>query len=149
MVDPGAGRAGDARPQVATLAFEIVVLGIVGFLPSSVPQVVIVTAIAFASGLQIAAFRRIGLAKFTTTVMTSNSLHTVDAALTALASGTREDRGAAAHLAGGLVAFMVGVLGGALLTRQLDTHASWVAAGLFLVAGVLWLRSSRRALPAA
>jgi uncharacterized membrane protein YoaK (UPF0700 family) len=73
-----------------------VVLGIVGFLPSSAPQVVIVTAIAFASGLQIAAFRRIGLAKFTTTVMTSNSLHTVDAALTALASGTREDRGAVA-----------------------------------------------------
>jgi uncharacterized membrane protein YoaK (UPF0700 family) len=134
-------------PQVATLAFEIAVLGIVGFLRSSVPQVVIVTAIAFASGLQIAAFRRIGLAKFTTTVMTSNSLHTVDAALTALASGTREDRGVAAHLAGGLAAFVVGVFGGALLTHQLDTHASWVAAGLFLVAGLLWLRASRHVDP--
>ena len=65
-------------PQVATLAFEIGVLGVVGFLPTSVPQVIVVTAIAFASGLQIAAFRRLGLAKFTTTVMTSNSLHTVE-----------------------------------------------------------------------
>ena len=50
----------------------------------------------------------------------------------------------AAQLAGGLAAFMVGVLGGALLTRELDTHASWVAAGVFLVAGVLWLRPSSR-----
>jgi len=131
-------------PQIATLTFEIVVLGVVGFLPTSVPQVIVVTAIAFASGLQIAAFRRLGLAKFTTTVMTSNSLHTVDAALTALASGTREDRGAAAQLAGGLAAFMVGVFGGALLTRELDTRASWIAAGVFLVAGALWLRPSRR-----
>ncbi len=44
---------------------------------------------------------------------------------------------------------MVGVLGGALLTRELDTHASWVAAGLFLVAGLVWLRPVRRALPSA
>jgi len=28
--------------------------------------------------------------------------------------------------------------------RQLDTRASWIAAGVFLVAGALWLRPSRR-----
>jgi hypothetical protein len=39
---------------------------------------------------------------------------------------------------------MVGVLGGALLTRELDTHASWVAGGLFLLAGLVWLRPPRR-----
>jgi uncharacterized membrane protein YoaK (UPF0700 family) len=70
-------------------------------------------------------------------------LHTVEAALTALASGSREDRGVAAHFAAGLLAFMVGVFAGALLTNTLDTRASWVAAGLFLVAGLAWLRSSR------
>ena len=39
---------------------------------------------------------------------------------------------------------MVGVFGGALLTRELDTRASWIAAGVFLVAGALWLRPSGR-----
>lgn len=142
-------RSGSRSPQLATLGFEIVVLAVVGFLPPSTPQVVIVIAIAFASGLQIAAFRRIGLAKFTTTVMTSNSLRTVNAALSALASGSREDRGAAASLVAGLGAFMVGVLAGALLTRQLETHASWIVAGLFLLAGLLWLRPAARAATAA
>jgi uncharacterized membrane protein YoaK (UPF0700 family) len=141
--------SGSRAPQLATLGFEIVVLVVVGFLPTSAPQVVIVVAIALASGMQIAAFRRIGLAKFTTTVMTSNSLYTVNAALSALASGSREDRGAAAALAGGLGAFMVGVFAGALLTRQLETRASWVVAGVFLLAGLLWLRPARPGAPAA
>ncbi len=136
-------KAATRAPQLATLAFEIGVLVIVGFLPPSVPQVVIVTAIAFASGLQIAAFQRLGLAKFTTTVMTSNSLHTVNAALTAWASGSRQDRAVAGHLAAGLVAFVVGVFAGALSTNALDTHASWVVAGLFLVSGLIWLRPPR------
>ena len=50
----------------------------------------------------------------------------------------------AAQLAGGLAAFMVGVLGGALATRELDTRASWIAACVFLVAGGLWLRPASR-----
>jgi uncharacterized membrane protein YoaK (UPF0700 family) len=144
-----AGRRAPATraPQVATLTFEVAVLVVVGFLPSSVPQVVTVTAIAFASGMQIAAFQRLGLAKFTTTVMTSNSLHTVNAALTAWSSGTRQDRLVAVHLAAGLVAFMVGVLGGALLTDVLEARASWVAAGVFAVSGLLLLRPARSVSP--
>ena len=141
--------SGSRAPQLATLGFEVVVLVVVGFLPTSAPQVVIVVAIALASGMQIAAFRRIGMAKFTTTVMTSNSLYTVNAALSALASGSREDRGAAAALASGLIAFMVGVFAGALLTRHLETRASWVVAGVFLLAGLLWLRPARPGAPAA
>jgi len=135
-------RPGTRAPQVATLTFEVAVLVLVGFVPSSVPQVAIVAAIAFASGLQIAAFQRLGLAKFTTTVMTSNSLHAVNAALTAWASGSRQDRVVAGHLAAGLAAFVVGVFAGALLTNALDTHASWVAAGLFAISGLVWLRST-------
>jgi uncharacterized membrane protein YoaK (UPF0700 family) len=142
-------RSGSRTPQLATLGFEIVVLVVVGFLPASTPQVVIVVAIAFASGMQIAAFRRIGLAKFTTTVMTSNSLYTVNAALSALASRSRQDRGAAVALASGLGAFMVGVFAGALLTRQLETRASWVVGGVLLLAGLLWLRPVRPGAPAA
>jgi uncharacterized membrane protein YoaK (UPF0700 family) len=136
-------KPGTRAPQVATLTFEIAVLVIVGFVPSGVPPVVTVTAIAFASGLQIAAFQRLGLAKFTTTVMTSNSLHTVNAALTAWASGSRQDRDVATHLAAGLVAFMVGVFAGALLTNTFDTRASWFVAGLFAIAGLIWLRPPR------
>jgi tRNA-Thr(GGU) m(6)t(6)A37 methyltransferase TsaA len=71
--------------------------------------------------------------------MTSNSLRTVNAALTALASGSRQDRGAAASLSGGLAAFVLGAFTGALLTRELGTQASWAVAALFLLSGVMWL----------
>ena len=134
------GRSTVARaPQLATLGFEVVVLTVVGFLPSSFPDAVVTCAIAFAAGLQIAAFNRIGAARFTTVVMTSNSLAAVDASLRALASRTATDARAASRLLAALTAFVTGAVVGALLTDAVGGRAAWFAAGLFLVAGVAYL----------
>ena len=126
-------------PQRVTLALLVVVLGVVGFLPASVPGGVVASAIALVAGLQIAAFDQIGSAKFTTTVMTSNSRATVAAVLGALSSRSRADAGLAAHLLGSLAVFVVGVVVGAVVTEAVHTRAAWVAAAVFAVAGVLYL----------
>ncbi len=133
-------RSGRSRvPQVATLGVEVVVLGVAGFLPDAFPDAVVAGAISFAAGLQIAAFDRIGPARFTTVVMTSNSLHAVRAALQALRSRSGRDVRAALRLISGIAAFVVGVVGGALLTEAVGGRAAWVAAGLFLLAGALFV----------
>ncbi|MHA3703997.1 YoaK family protein [Jatrophihabitans sp. YIM 134969] len=126
-------------PQVATLAVLVVVLGVAGALPSSVPDVAVSCAIALAAGMQIAAFDHIGSAKFTSTVMTSNSRTTVASVLTAVSSRARADALLAARLVGALLAFVVGVVVGAVVTQAWAGRAGWVAAALFVVAGALYL----------
>lgn len=121
-------------PQLTTLAFEIVLLTVVAFLPTGFPSAVISTVIAFASGMQIAAFQHFGPTSFTTTVMTSNSLHAVDAILTALASRARRDIVVALRLTGALGCFVAGVLVGGFMTVHIGTRASLVAAALFSIA---------------
>ena len=133
----------DSRvPQLITLVVEVGVLVGVGFLPDGVPSVFITSAIALASGLQIAAFRRLGRAQFTTTVMTTNALHAADAVWRAVHSGAAEDRAAAGRLVAGVGAFFAGVLVGGLLTHLLGSPAAWVVAGVFLIAGLLYWRRS-------
>ena len=73
-------------PQQATLGLQAVVLLVVGFLSGGALSVAITAVIAFTSGMQIAAFRDVGRATFTTTVMTTNSMKTVNATLAALTS---------------------------------------------------------------
>src|SRR5262249_27168629 len=56
-------------PQMTTLGLQILVLVVVGFLTAGGLSVVITGAIALTAGMQIAAFREVGRAAFTTTVM--------------------------------------------------------------------------------
>jgi uncharacterized membrane protein YoaK (UPF0700 family) len=134
--DPGLPRAG---PQLATLGLQVVVLAVVGFLTGGgVASVVITAVISFASGMQIAAFRDVGGASFTTTVMTTNSMKTVNAALNAVTSADAESRAVARASGTALACFVAGAFVGAFLSTHLGDRAAWVDAALFAVAGVLY-----------
>src|SRR5689334_13791538 len=61
-------------PQLATLGLLVAVLVVVGFVPAGTLSVAVTAVIALAAGMQIAAFRDVGRAAFTTTVMTTNSM---------------------------------------------------------------------------
>ena len=108
-------------------------------------SVVVTGVIGFAAGMQIAAFREVGRAAFTTTVMTTNSMRTVNAALTALASADSEDRAVARAYATALAGFVAGAFLGAFLTTRWGERAAWVDAALFAVAAGLYA-AERRAL---
>jgi uncharacterized membrane protein YoaK (UPF0700 family) len=130
-------------PQLATLALQVVVLAVVGFVPAGGLSVVVTAAIAFAAGMQIAAFRELGRAAFTTTVMTTNSMKTVNAALAALTSADPEDRAVARAYGTALVGFVAGAFLGAFVTTRLGERAAWVDAALFVVAAGLYLAERR------
>ena len=130
------GRAARGRTlQVVTLSVLVVVLAVAGLLPASFPDAAAAGPISFAAGLQIAAFTRIGRTRFTTIVMTSNTLATVNATLAAVASRSREDARTAARLAGSLGSFVIGAVVGAVVTGAVGGRAGLVAAALFVLAG--------------
>jgi uncharacterized membrane protein YoaK (UPF0700 family) len=118
-------------PQTATLAIQVVVLAVVGFVGGGRPSVVIVPVIAFVAGMQIAAFRDVGPASFTTTVMTTNSMRTVHALLGALTSQDAEGRVVAGAYGTALAGFVGGAFLGAFSSTVLGDRAAWVGAILF------------------
>ena len=130
-------------PQLATLGLQVVVLAVVGFLTGGALSVVITAFISFASGMQIAAFRDVGRASFTTTVMTTNSMKTVNAALTAVTSADPEGRVVARAYGMALAGFVAGAFLGAFLSTRLGDRAAWIDAALFAVAGVLYVLERR------
>jgi uncharacterized membrane protein YoaK (UPF0700 family) len=130
-------------PQLATLVLQVVVLAVVGFLTGGALSVVITACISFASGMQIAAFRDVGRASFTTTVMTTNSMKTVNAALTAVTSADPEGRVVARAYGMALAGFVAGAFLGAFLSTRLGDRAAWIDAALFAVAGVLYVLERR------
>jgi uncharacterized membrane protein YoaK (UPF0700 family) len=130
-------------PQLATLGLQVVVLAVVGFLTGGALSVVITACISFASGMQIAAFRDVGRASFTTTVMTTNSMKTVNAALTAVTSADPEGRVVARAYGMALAGFVAGAFLGAFLSTRLGDRAAWIDAALFAVAGVLYVLERR------
>ena len=138
-------RRGTPAPQLATLGLLVGVLVVVGFFPAGTLSVVVTAVIAFAAGMQIAAFRDVGRAAFTTTVMTTNSMKTVNAALTALTSADAEDRAVARSYATALAGFVAGAFLGAFLTTRWGERAAWVDAALFAVAAALYVAERRTA----
>jgi uncharacterized membrane protein YoaK (UPF0700 family) len=120
-------------PQTATLAVQVVVLGVVGFVGGGPASVVIVPVIAFVAGMQISAFSDVGQASFTTTVMTTNSMRTVNALLGALTSKDAERRVVARAYGTALAGFIGGAFLGALSSTVIGDRAAWVGAALFVV----------------
>ncbi|GGL96746.1 YoaK family protein [Nakamurella endophytica] len=138
---------GRRHPQLATLLLEVVVLLAVGALPGDAPDVPVILAIAFVSGLQIAAFRTVGQAAFTTTVMTTNSMRAVVAALEAVGARSAEARRRAVGQALPLVAFVAGAFAGAAASTGLGGRAAFPAAAVFAVTALLYVRQRRRPAP--
>jgi len=57
---------------IIILLIEIIVLLIIGFLPESIPDIYITTAISFISSVQISSFKKIRNSSYNTTMMTGN-----------------------------------------------------------------------------
>ena len=111
--------------------------------PAGTLSVVVTGVIGFAAGMQIAAFRDVGRAAFTTTVMTTNSMKAVHAALSTLTSADAEDRAVARSYATALGGFVAGAFLGAFLTTRWGERAAWVDAALFAVAAGLYVAERR------
>jgi uncharacterized membrane protein YoaK (UPF0700 family) len=122
--DPPVGRRLQ-RPQRYALVLEIAVLGIVGALPGSFSNTIVILAVAFVAALQSTIFGKIGEWSLNTTMTTGNLRTTAASAYRVLLRRERDASAQAVAFGTVCIAFLLGAGLGALLTRWLHNHAAW------------------------
>ncbi|MCC8927443.1 YoaK family protein [Rhodococcus sp. I2R] len=135
------------RPVRAVLVIEIVVLAIVGFVPTSVPNPVVTIAISFVAALQVTTFRVLVDQAFSTTMTTGNLRSLSQAAFHRIADGDRAAGARALNFGFVIAGFLCGAILGSQMVRVLDTGAAWVAAGMLVVALALFMFDEWRGVP--
>ncbi|WP_303828092.1 YoaK family protein [Asticcacaulis taihuensis] len=133
-----------------SLGLEIVFLIVVAFLPKSVPDMLVVTGIAFVAALQASAFYRLGEFAYTSVTTSANLRHFASATIAWLIYGEgRERRRESLFFLCLCICFIGGALLGAVATLTWGHAAVWLPVGLLSVAFALclpWTKGNREML---
>lgn len=122
-------------PARMLLGLEIFFLIIVAFLPINIPDMLVVTGIAFVAAMQATAFTRIGEFAYTSVTTSANLRHFTAGLLDWLVfHKSRESRREALFFMTLCVCFIGGALIGAEATTYLDHGAVWLPVVLLTVA---------------
>jgi uncharacterized membrane protein YoaK (UPF0700 family) len=122
-------------PARLSLGLEIVFLIVVAFLPKSVPNMLVVTGIAFVAALQATAFTRLDEFAYTSVTTSSNLRRFAGATMAWLAFGKgRESRREALFFLCLCVCFIGGALLGAISTLAFGHAAVWGPVALLSIA---------------
>lgn len=132
------------RHSRAVLILECVILFIVGWLPGSVPNMIITISVAFVSSLQIATFNKFGKWSYNSTITTGNLRTAASASYDAFANHNQE----AMRKFKGFTAIILSFIGGALLgtffSTSLQYQAIWIAAGIIFIITILYSKNSMK-----
>jgi uncharacterized membrane protein YoaK (UPF0700 family) len=134
------------RPTRVVVISEILVLAILGALPTRASTVLVTAAVAFVASLQVSTFRKVGDTPYSSTLTTSNLRNLVSGAFAWLVGHKSAAGRDTLRLGGAITAFAVGAVLGALATRHMGAAASWLPAGaLIAVLALIWSDTNRRA----
>lgn len=126
-----------------TIALQVVVLVVVGFLPATVPPSLVTIPIAFVAALQIELFRSIGELNYIAVATTGNLMRWVEAGYGRVVAGDPASGSAFRTYSLVIATFATGALLGAITTRWLGVHASWVPAALIAATLLLFVLDDR------
>ncbi|GAA1621130.1 YoaK family protein [Catellatospora bangladeshensis] len=132
------------RPLRAALLLEVLVLVVVGLLPSGVPDDLVAVLIAFVASVQITSFGLIGAWTFNTTVTTTNLRNAAQAVYGAVVHRDRDSAARARSLWPAIGSFAAGAVLGGLLTVRLGDQAVWAATALLGLGLALFVVDDRR-----
>lgn len=122
----------------AVLILEFLILLIVGFLPASIPNMIITMAIAFVSSLQIATFNKLGDWSYNSTITTGNLRTAAQASYAALFRHDEESMKKFISFSAIILSFIGGTLTGTFFSTYLGFSAIWIAAGIILLTVILY-----------
>ncbi|AWE07370.1 DUF1275 domain-containing protein [Lysinibacillus sp. 2017] len=122
----------------AVLALECVILFIVGWLPGSVPNMIITISVAFVSSLQIATFNKLGKWSYNSTITTGNLRTAASASYGAFANHDQEAKKKFIYFSAIILSFIGGALIGTFFSTSLEHKAIWIASGIILITVILY-----------
>ena len=124
----------------AVLALECVILFIVGWLPGSVPNMIITISVAFVSSLQIGTFNKLGEWNYNSTITTGNLRTAASASYNGFVNHNEESKKKFIAFIAIIFSFIIGALIGTFFSTSLEYKAIWIASGIILVTTILYHR---------
>lgn len=118
----------------AILLLEFIILFTVGWLPTSVPNMLITMSIAFVSSLQIATFNKLENWSYNSTITTGNLRTAAQASYAAYVKQDEEAKRKFIGFSAIILFFISGALVGTFFCTVLGNRAIWIAAGIILFA---------------
>lgn len=128
----------------AVLALECVILFIVGWLPGSVPNMIITISVAFVSSLQIATFNKLGNWSYNSTITTGNLRTASSASYEAFANHDKEAMKKFIGFSAIILSFICGALLGTVFSTTLEYKAIWIASGIILILTILYHKTENK-----
>ena len=128
------------------LLLEIVVLIIVGFLPSSVSNMLVTVTISFVAALQVSSFRTLIKWSYNTTMTTGNLRTASQAAYYAIFKRDENAAYQCLRFTAIILSFLSGALLGSISTFTLGTKAVWLASAILFLAFVILNSESQKSL---
>ncbi len=122
-----------------TMAVQAVALGIIGFVPASVPHGYVTVPISFLAAVQIGLFRNIGDLAYLPVATTGNLMRLMESGYDAFVEKHAESRRAFGVYGALISVFGLGALVGSFASVAWGVHAIWLPAGFIAVTLVLFI----------
>ena len=120
------------------LILESIVLITVGFLPTSVPNIVVTVCIAFVSSLQISTFNKLDKWAYNSTMTTGNLRTATQAAYLALKENNHEAKKQFKEFFAIILSFLFGAFAGTFSTTSIGNRSIWIASVVLVIALILY-----------
>ncbi|MFT8338380.1 YoaK family protein [Schleiferilactobacillus harbinensis] len=128
--------------RLGVILVEIVIFVAVGFLPTRTPAILITSAIAFTTALQMTAFRSMNGLGYANMFSTGNLQKAMNNLYSTLATRNRAAGEKFGRYGGLVLCFVAGALVSSLTGRWLTTRSIWVVAGILVIFSTVQLRLS-------
>lgn len=131
------------HPLRWTMAVQSVALGIIGFIPASVPHSYVTVPISFLAAMQIGLFRNIGDLAYLPVATTGNMMRFMESGYDAFVEKHAESRRAFGVYGALILAFALGAGAGSIASLAWGVHAIWLPAGFLAVTLGLFIIDER------
>lgn len=130
---------------VLILVIEAIILFVIGFLPSSMPDICITTAISFISSVQISSFKKIRNSPYNTTMMTGNLRAFTEYLFRYIKTRDQEKKVKSIQYFIIIICFILGAGLGSILIKIFNAESIWICCLLQIYLIVqLKIESSRK-----
>ena len=131
------------HPLRWAMAVQVLVLGVIGFVPATVAHSYVTVPIAFLAAIQIGLFRNVGDLAYMPVATTGNMMRFVETGYDGFVERRPGSRRACGIYGTLILTFAGGALIGAFASRAWGVHAVWLAAGIIAVTLVLFIVDER------